>query len=294
MKYISFQYQNETRFGLWIEDKEVVIDCLEYYREEGDGVPSLLAFIKEGRHHEIERLLGDSQVEKYFIPYDDLTIKSPIQRPSKNILCVGKNYRDHAIEMGSEKDIPEHPMIFTKAPTTVSGPNEVLSFSSHVSEQMDYEGELAIIIGKDGKRISRENAMDYVFGYTIVNDITARDLQKKHGQFFVGKSLDQSCPMGPAIVHTSAIKQPHNLSITTVINDELRQNGNTRDLIFDIPELISVLSKGMTLEAGDIIATGTPSGVGKGFNPPKFLKSGDKITITVEGIGSLKNEISIR
>ncbi|WP_270181574.1 fumarylacetoacetate hydrolase family protein [Alkalihalobacillus sp. CinArs1] len=291
MKYVSFLYEKEQRFGVWLEEEEKVIDCFKYFKDKGKQISTLVDLIKNDMHDEMINLLEKN--DQYSISINEITLLAPIPKVNKNVLCVGKNYRDHAIEMGSEKDIPSDPMIFTKAPTTISNPNEVLSFSQDVSEQLDYEGELAIVIGKDGKRISREDAMEHVFGYTIVNDITARDLQKKHGQFFIGKSLDQSCPMGPAILHRSAIEDPHQLNIVTAINNEVRQNGNTSDLIFDIPELISVLSKGMTLEAGDIIATGTPSGVGKGFKPPKFLRDGDKITISIEGIGSLQNEISI-
>lgn len=291
MKYVSFLYEKEQRFGVWLEEEEKVIDCFQYFKDKGKHISTLVDLIKTDMHDEMINLLEKN--DQYSISINAITLLAPIPKVNKNVLCVGKNYRDHAIEMGSEKDIPSDPMIFTKAPTTISNPNEVLSFSQDVSEQLDYEGELAIVIGKDGKRISREDAMEHVFGYTIVNDITARDLQKKHGQFFIGKSLNQSCPMGPAILHRSAIEDPHQLNIVTAINNEVRQNGNTSDLIFDIPELISVLSKGMTLEAGDIIATGTPSGVGKGFKPPKFLRDGDKITISIEGIGSLQNEISI-
>ncbi|WP_377889686.1 fumarylacetoacetate hydrolase family protein [Alkalihalobacillus sp. R86527] len=292
MKYISFLYKGENRFGVWLEEEKTVIDCSEYFQDKGESVSTLVDLIRKDCHGEVEFLMEQSE-EKYRLSAEDITLISPIQRPLKNIFCVGKNYKDHAIEMGSEKDIPTSPMIFTKAPTSVANPNELLLFPSDVSSQLDYEGELAIIIGKGGKGISRQEALDHVFGYTIVNDITARDLQKKHGQFFIGKSLDQSCPMGPVILHHSAIADPHKLNIVTRINDEVRQDGSTEDLIFDIPELLSVLSKGMTLEAGDIIATGTPSGVGKGFKPPKFLKHGDKITISIEGIGSLQNEISI-
>ncbi|MCA0987747.1 fumarylacetoacetate hydrolase family protein [Guptibacillus algicola] len=292
MKYISFLYKGQNRFGVWLEEEEAVLDCFSYFQAKGESVSTLLDFISKDRHDEIEILLQESK-NWYHVSIEDITLTAPIQRPLKNIFCVGKNYKDHAIEMGSEKDIPTNPMIFTKAPTSIANPNELLSFSSEVSTQLDYEGELAIVIGKDGKGISREDAMDHVFGYTIVNDITARDLQKKHGQFFIGKSLDQSCPMGPVILHHSALEDPHKLNIVTTINGEVRQDGNTEDLIFDIRELVSVLSKGMTLEAGDIIATGTPSGVGKGFKPPKFLKHGDKIAISIEGIGSLQNEVNI-
>jgi 2-keto-4-pentenoate hydratase/2-oxohepta-3-ene-1,7-dioic acid hydratase in catechol pathway len=225
------------------------------------------------------------------IPIDSVNLLAPIPRPEKNIFCVGKNYVEHAIEMGSAEDIPEHPMVFTKAPTSVVGHNAQVLAHSEITNQLDYEGELAVVIGKQGYGISREEALDYVFGYTILNDITARDIQDKHKQFFLGKSLDTTCPIGPWIVHHSAINDPNNLNIQTYINGELRQNSNTSNFIFDIQEIISVLSRGMTLEPGDIIATGTPAGVGKGFKPPRYLKIGDIVKIEIEKIGSLQNTI---
>ena len=226
-----------------------------------------------------------------YLPIDDVTLLAPIPRPGKNIFCVGKNYAEHAIEMGSADDIPEHVMVFTKAPTSVIGPNEMVLNHQEITQQLDYEGELAVIIGKKGRAIKREEALEYVFGYTIINDVTARDLQARHKQFFIGKSLDTTCPMGPWIVHKNMIGSPNELDIETRVNGEVRQSSNTRNFIFPVEEVISVLSAGMTLEPGDIIATGTPAGVGKGFKPPKFLHAGDRMEITVEGIGTLKNTI---
>lgn len=235
---------------------------------------------------------ANSDGKDFYIPVSDVTLLAPIPRPAKNIFCVGKNYVEHALELGSKEDIPEHLMVFTKAPTTVTGPDaEVLSHQS-VTSQLDYEGELAVVIGKQGRAIKKEEALDYVFGYTIINDVTGRDLQARHKQFFIGKSLDTSCPMGPWIVHKSVINNPNNLDIQTKVNGEVRQNSNTKYFIFPIEEVISVLSAGMTLEPGDIIATGTPAGVGKGFKPPKFLKPGDQIEITIESIGSLNNFVN--
>jgi 2-keto-4-pentenoate hydratase/2-oxohepta-3-ene-1,7-dioic acid hydratase in catechol pathway len=218
-------------------------------------------------------------------------LEAPIPRPDKNIFCIGKNYAEHAIEMGSKADIPEHIMVFTKAPTTVIGPDETVLNHKEVTSQLDYEGELAVIIGKTGRAIPKEEALDYVFGYTIINDVTGRDLQSRHKQFFIGKSLDTTCPMGPWIVHSSAVENPNKLDIQTTVNGEMRQSSNTENFIFPIEEIISVLSRGMTLEPGDIIATGTPAGVGKGFKPPRFLQPGDTVEITVEKIGSLTNSI---
>jgi 2-keto-4-pentenoate hydratase/2-oxohepta-3-ene-1,7-dioic acid hydratase in catechol pathway len=239
----------------------------------------------------VEELIMKKEAANFTYPLEEIELLAPIPRPSKNVFCIGKNYRDHAIEMGSEADIPEHIMVFSKVPTAVIGHLAGIPIHSTITNQLDYEGELGIVIGKTGTGINEVDAMDHIFGYTIINDITARDLQQKHKQFLLGKSLNGTCPMGPWIVHHSAITNPGNLSIQTKINEEIRQEGNTSDFIFDIPTMIAELSKGMTLEAGDIIATGTPAGVGKGMRPPVFLKCGDKIEITIEGIGTLRNEI---
>ncbi|MFZ3589162.1 fumarylacetoacetate hydrolase family protein [Bacillus sp. DJP31] len=232
------------------------------------------------------------EVNSEFI-YDlsSIGLLAPIPYPRKNVFCIGKNYADHAIEMGSSDDIPENIIVFTKAPTAVVGSGATIQNHRQITNQLDYEGELAVIIGKRGKAISEEEARSHIFGYTIINDITARDLQAKHKQFFLGKSLDSSCPMGPWIVHHSEIVDSNNLGIKTTINGDTRQDSNTNQMIFSVEKIISILSQGMTLEPGDIIATGTPAGVGKGFKPPIYLKPGDKIEITLEGIGTLVNTI---
>ncbi|GAA0449802.1 fumarylacetoacetate hydrolase family protein [Alkalibacillus silvisoli] len=228
-----------------------------------------------------------------YISRNEVEILAPF-RPKKNIMCIGKNYREHALEMtgNDESQIPLDPVIFTKSPSAVIGPNDEIDAHEMETNQLDYEGELAVIIGKEGKNISRENAHDYIFGYTILNDLTARDLQKKHQQFFRGKSLDTFAPFGPAIVTKDQIRDDQNLNLKTYVNDELRQQSNTSHMIFSIGELIETLSDGMTLEPGDVIATGTPSGVGKGFNPPKFLQVNDRIRIEIENIGVLENTVS--
>jgi 2-keto-4-pentenoate hydratase/2-oxohepta-3-ene-1,7-dioic acid hydratase in catechol pathway len=257
-----------------------MLDCLEAGQSFIDQINDLLDWIQ-----------SNSNAASYFLPIEEVTLLAPIPRPKKNIFCVGKNYAEHAIELGSADDIPEHVMVFTKAPTTVTGPNTTVLNHQSVTSQLDYEGELAVIIGKKGRAIKKEEALDFVFGYTIINDVTARDLQTRHNQFFIGKSLDTTCPMGPWIVHKSRIENPNQLDILTKVNGEVRQNSNTQNFIFPIEEVISVLSAGMTLEPGDIIATGTPAGVGKGFKPPKFLNPGDQIEITVEKVGTLVNKI---
>jgi 2-keto-4-pentenoate hydratase/2-oxohepta-3-ene-1,7-dioic acid hydratase in catechol pathway len=228
-------------------------------------------------------------------------VLAPIPTPRKNIFCVGKNYHEHAKEFANSgfdtsatkgEVAPTAPVVFTKAPSTVVADNSpVLSFS-HMTSQLDYEAELAVIIGKPGLGIKKADALNHVWGYTIINDVTARDLQQKHRQWFLGKSMDTFCPMGPWIVTADEVGDPTNLDVKCWINGELRQNANTRDLIFDIPTIIETISAGMTLQPGDIIATGTPAGVGIGFNPPKFLKSGDEMKISIDKLGTLTNRVA--
>lgn len=295
MKFVTVKDQNNEFIGLVDDSETCVLPLKKAWGEIYDNnfPDTMLQAIELGNefidrvHNLIEKVSKES-----YIPLDLCTFLAPIPLPRKNILCVGKNYVEHAIEMGSKEDIPQHPIIFTKSPTTVIGNGAEVLNHQNVTNELDYEGELAVIIGKKGKGISQDNALDYVFGYTILNDVTARDLQTQHKQFFIGKSLDTTCPIGPWIVHASEIKDPNNLVIETKINGEVRQYSNTKNFIFPIEEIIHVLSKGMTLEPGDIIATGTPAGVGKGFNPPRFLKHGDEMTITIEKIGTLTNTVS--
>lgn len=224
----------------------------------------------------------------YMYNLDEVELLAPIPKPRKNIICVGKNYVDHATEMGMN-ELSEDMTIFTKALTSMTGSNTVIPSHKEITTQLDYEGELAIVIGKCGRNISEDDALDYIFGYTIINDITARDIQERHQQFFLGKSLDFSCPVSSYI--ETEIKTPQNLQITTKVNGEVRQQSNTSQMLYTIPTIISTISKYMTLEAGDIIATGTPAGVGKGMNPPTFLQSGDSIEIEIEELGILMNTI---
>ena len=187
--------------------------------------------------------------------------------------------------------MPEHAIIFTKAPTTANGPYGDIVIDPAVSEQVDWEAELAVIIGKTGKNIREEEALDYVFGYTVLNDVSARDLQFQHQQFFRGKSIDGYCPMGPWIVTADEVADPQQLPIRLRVNGVVKQDANTNMMIFSVRQIIAVLSKGMTLEAGDIIATGTPSGVGFARNPPEFLKAGDVVETEIEGLGMMRNKV---
>ena len=227
---------------------------------------------------------------------DKVKLCAPII-PRRNIFCVGKNYRAHAkefagsgFEAGAVKgaEIDEFPAVFTKPPTTVVAHGDTVELHAHITSSVDYEAELALVIGKPGRDISPQNALQHIWGYTIVNDVTARDRQRNHKQWFLGKALDTFCPMGPWITTTDEIKGDR-LDLKCWVNGELRQQANTEDLLFNIPTLIATISAGLTLLPGDVIATGTPAGVGIGFNPPRFLKPGDEVAIEIAGLGVLKN-----
>ncbi len=224
---------------------------------------------------------------------------APIPWPAKNVFCVGKNYHEHAKEFaGSGFDatakevVPEAPVVFSKPPTSVIGPGDPIPSHLDPTHSVDYEGELAVVIGRGGRGIRKADALGHVFGYTIVNDVTARTLQHKHRQWILGKGIDGFCPMGPAILTADEVPDPGALRLTTHVNGEKRQDAPVSDLIFDIPTLIETISAGIMLQPGDLIATGTPAGVGIGFQPPKFLKSGDVVRVEIAGIGVLENPVA--
>ena len=227
----------------------------------------------------------------------DVQLCAPLV-PQKNVFCVGRNYLEHAKEgaraAGKELKLPDVPTFFTKAPTAIADPGATLTLLKTVSNEYDWEAELAVVIGKHGRDIPEESALEYVFGYTCLNDLTARDLQRAHGQWFKGKSLDHSCPVGPWVVTADEIPDPQNLAIQLTVNGAVKQSANTSSMIFSVARIISELSKGMTLEPGDIIATGTPEGVGFARTPPEFLKDGDTVEITISGIGTLHNTVSLK
>lgn len=224
---------------------------------------------------------------------------APLQAPRRNIICVGKNYHEHAKEFHSSgfdasagKDaIPDHPIIFSKASTTVIGPGDPVPASADPTQSVDYEAELAVVIGKRCKNVPKTQAYDQVFGYMIVNDVTSRHLQARHKQWFLGKNLDGFCPMGPWLVTADEVGDVTKLRVTAEINGEKRQDAVVKDLIFDIPTLIETITSVMTLLPGDIIATGTPAGVGIGFTPPKFLHKGDRMKLEISGLGVLENSV---
>jgi len=228
-------------------------------------------------------------------PFGEVKPLAPIPVPHRNILCLGKNYLDHAQEIATKLqtsgEAPRQPIIFTKATTAVIAAGEPIPAYPAYTQKLDYEAELALIIGKGGRDIAAGNAWDHVFGYTAINDISARDLQKDHHQWFRAKSLDGFAPMGPVVVHRSVMPAPEDIRVKCFVNGEQRQSASFDQLIFDVPTIISVLSAGMTLLAGDIIATGTPAGVGMGFTPPKYLQPGDEVVVDVTGVGELRNPV---
>lgn len=253
-----------------------------------------VAAMRPAEFRELSRNLGKAPL------VDPKGVKrlAPIPRPLRNIFCVGKNYHEHAKEFAdsgfdatAKEVVPEAPVVFTKPPTAVIASGDTIPAHLDDTNSVDYEGELAVVIGKGGRGIAKETAMAHVFGYTIVNDVTSRQLQQKHRQWVLGKGIDGFCPMGPAVVTADEIPDPGKLRLQTWVNGELRQNQLVQDLIFDIPTLISWISRYITLEPGDVIATGTPVGVGIGFTPPKFLKKGDRVKIAVAGIGILENPV---
>ncbi|MEO3473895.1 fumarylacetoacetate hydrolase family protein [Roseomonas sp. CAU 1739] len=289
MRLVTFRDGKGTRIGA-LDDAGKVLDLLAVDAALPRDMLALIAgdALAAARAAEVRAPVAEGA-----------TILAPIPRPAKNIFCVGKNYHEHAKEFASsgfdataKEVVPEAPVVFSKPPTSVIGPHDPIPSFLDSSNSTDYEGEIAVVIGRGGRSISEAEAYAHIFGYTIINDVTARTLQHKHRQWILGKGIDGYCPMGPAIVTADAAGMPPRLSISTWVNGELRQRASIDDLIFGIPTLIATISAAITLEPGDIIATGTPAGVGIGFAPPKFLKPGDKVRIEVPGIGVLENPVA--
>jgi 2-keto-4-pentenoate hydratase/2-oxohepta-3-ene-1,7-dioic acid hydratase in catechol pathway len=260
------------------------------------GLPATMAdFVALGAEG-LERAAA-VQANAARIAVDDVRLLAPI-RPRNNVMCVGKNYIEHAREFNSSgfdasarQATPAAPVIFTKALSSLVGPGDEVRVSDDPTATSDYEGELGVVIGRGGHQIDEADAFDHIYGYTIVNDVTIRDLQKRHVQFFIGKSAATYCPMGPVLVTADEIADVDALRVQTRINGELRQDAPVKDLIFDIPRLIASISLAVRLEPGDVIATGTPAGVGIGFTPPRFLAPGDRMEVTIDGIGTLANPV---
>jgi len=283
MKFIRYAKNGESRIGV-VEDQMV--------RAIEPAVSDMVELIAN-----YDRLRGEIRAVGEAMPLDSVTIEAPIPAPRRNIFCVGKNYHAHAKEFAQSgfeagavagAEVDEFPAVFTKPASCVVGTGDVVQLHGDVTQSVDYEIELALVIGKGGRNIPKAKAYEHIWGYMIVNDVTARDRQKQHKQWFLGKALDTFCPMGPWIATADEV-DPENLDLETKVNDEVRQKANTSDLIFDIPSLVETISAGLTLVPGDIIATGTPVGVGIGFKPPRFLKPGDVVRMSITGLGTLEN-----
>jgi len=303
MYFLTYEWNGNQTVGILTADQKQVIPLVaaeQHYYEDAILPDTMLAIINDGenalqRVKKLAKKVANDKKCAILLRLNDVRIKAPIPRLTKNIFCIGRNYAEHAMEKDKGGDpnelIPKYPIFFTKPPTAVIGPNELIKNHKQITDALDYEAELAVVIGEKACYVNKEEAMNYVFGYTIFNDVTARDLQKQHLQWFRGKALDASAPMGPYLVHKSVVHNPGNLDISLKVNGELRQNSNTQKMIFNIPTIINTLSAGITLEPGDVIATGTPEGVGMYFKPPKFLHSGDRVAVTISGLSTLENVV---
>jgi 2-keto-4-pentenoate hydratase/2-oxohepta-3-ene-1,7-dioic acid hydratase in catechol pathway len=287
------------RIGVLLAN-ERVLDVGDAARRAREGLPfdasDMLSLIGSGRTGLAAlRKLARGQAAKG-LALGSLTLLAPIPRPRKNVFCVGWNYLEH-FEEGARarphvQDMPAHPAFFTKAPTTVNGPFDPIPLHAGVTEKLDWEVELGVVIGRGGRDIAEADAMKHVYGYTVINDVSAREVQRQHGQqWFKGKSLDGTCPMGPWIATADEVPDPQALRVTCRLNGVLKQDSSTRHMYFRIPRIIAELSAGLTLESGDVISTGTPAGVGHARTPPEFMRAGDVLETEVEGIGALRNRI---
>lgn len=280
MRYVSFHHGGRVRPGYLEDERVFALAC--------DSLVEYIALSDERRR---AARTGES------FALADVRLAAPV-RPRKNVFCVGRNYLEHAKEgaraLGRELNLPDVPTFFSKAPTAIADPEATLALDARVSSQYDWEAELAVVIGARVKNVSEASALEAVFGYTCLNDITARDLQRAHGQWFKGKSLDDACPIGPWIVTPDEAGDPADLEISLSLNGVEKQHSNTASMIFGLPRLIAELSRGLTLEPGDVLATGTPEGVGFARTPPEFLKDGDVVEVRIQRLGTLRNTIRIR
>ena len=290
MKLAAYQYKADQYVGIVSDDLQTVTPYQLSQQDAQRGALTIIEMMAEGK---VLPSMGQA------VALTEVCLRAPIPHPRRNIFCVGKNYLDHVKEIkdsklgeaqGAMANLPKHPVVFSKVPEAVIATRVGIDSHPAATQEMDYEAELAVVIARKGKAISQADAMKHVWGYTIVNDVSARDVQAKHVQFHIGKSFDTFCPMGPWLVSADEINEK-NTKIQCWVNGELRQDGNTQQMIFDIPTVIESISAGMTLYPGDVIATGTPSGVGMGFKPPRFLKKGDSVKIQIEGIGVLENPV---
>jgi 2-keto-4-pentenoate hydratase/2-oxohepta-3-ene-1,7-dioic acid hydratase in catechol pathway len=295
MRLVTFRSNVGLRVGVLDAATQSVVDLSAAAPDLPRDMPGLVALGDSG----LAKIRAAVAAKPATVPLTQVKLVAPFPRPARNVFCVGKNYHEHAREFHTSgfdasagKDaIPDVPIIFTKPPSAVIGPGTPIPAHLDPTGSVDYENELTVVIGKGGRGISKARAFEHVYGYTIVNDVTARTLQQRHKQWFIGKSIDGFCPMGPVLLTADEIDDVGAMHLVTRVNGEVRQDAKVADLIFDIPTLIETISAGITLEPGDLIATGTPSGVGIGFKPPKYLKQGDVVSCSIEPIGELTNPV---
>jgi 2-keto-4-pentenoate hydratase/2-oxohepta-3-ene-1,7-dioic acid hydratase in catechol pathway len=306
MRYATFSLSHDPGLRLGVVSGGQIVELRAVlgptWKGKGPLPSSMLELINGGQSiwnavaAECGSLLSKPAAPERSYKLDQVALHAPIPQPSKNIVCLGLNYASHMEETakarGREVKIPEVPVFFTKAPTAVSGPRDPIPWDRSVTGQVDYEAELGVVIGTAGKNISRSDALSHVFGYTVMNDVSARDLQLRHHQWFKGKSLDGFCPMGPWIVTVDEFGDPQKKAISLRVNGVVKQSSTTGAMIFPVDAIIESLSQGMTLEPGDLISTGTPEGVGLGRTPPEYLKDGDLVETEIEGIGILQNRVT--
>ncbi|MFN8986291.1 MAG: fumarylacetoacetate hydrolase family protein [Burkholderiales bacterium] len=298
MKLVTYQMlgTHELRTGIWLSKYEVIDVAAEAAARQSPLNLTTMLDIIDGGAATLALLAEISSAPKTTpILLNSALLKAPIPRPRKNVFCVGWNYLDHfsegAASMQDSRELPHWPVFFSKAPTAVTGPYDAIPFDANVSTQLDWEVELGVVLGKAGKNIAEADAMSHVFGYTVINDVTWRDIQRRHGgQWDKGKSLDGTCPMGPCIVTADAL-DPADLRVECRVSNVVKQQSSTKHLFFKIPRLIHDLSLGQTLEPGDIISTGTPEGVGFARKPPEWLHPGDLLETEIQGIGVMRNPI---
>lgn len=290
MLLVTYSTTDDPTIG--VQEGDSVVDIAALGRHVGVAIPGdLQTLIRHGAPSLIG-LLGHAEADRYRVPLSDVTLHVPF-RPGK-IIGVGLNYTEHVAEsartLDTDNELPQRPVLFSKPGTAVVGPGEPIQHNADLTSQLDWECELAVVIGRTAKKVSAEDALDYVFGYSIVNDISARD-QRRSEQWFFSKGQDSYAPFGPAVRTADDLADPHNLDLSLRVNGEVKQKSNTRYLLFKIPELIADITSGVTLEPGDVIATGSPAGVGASFTPQQFLVPGDAVECTVESIGTLRNPV---
>jgi 2-keto-4-pentenoate hydratase/2-oxohepta-3-ene-1,7-dioic acid hydratase in catechol pathway len=297
MRLVTFDFNNVQEVGVLNADTNSIVRLALAAPDLPGHMNALIDLGDDGLKAIDAAIVGASDDAR--VSLADVHLLSPIPTPKRDVMCVGRNYHEHAQEFhdsgfdatAGATAIPDHPIIFTKATTSVCGDGDPILSHLDTTGTVDYEGELALIIGTEGRGIAKADAFKHVYGYTVCNDVTARTWQHQHKQWFIGKSLDSFCPLGPVILTADEAGHPDTFHLKTMVNGEVRQDASVADLIFDIPTLIECISAGITLKPGDILATGTPVGVGIGYEPPIFLKPGDSVSVTIDPIGTITNPV---